>query len=193
MWQHANYIFENYVHPKANYMVMPDSGLFFKYEGVGEYVKGWQWNYDNLNIHNTLQVLQPTCLFQWNSNIKDGFNCVFAQEIAPFVEYKLFAMQSRFDSWQLREELCNTVNDTLVNEYGDNFASVFIEKFILTKPGYHVGYLDSCMHHCLQWDTIIIDGYGQSMVYVDFYYNNLTHSNLFYQNETYPCSTCCNQ
>eukprot|EP01084_Bolivina_argentea_P061931 113211_1 len=190
VWQAANYIRETYVAKNANYLVMPDSGYFLKWEGYGKYITGWKWNYENENIISTLNITQHECINKYKDDMS---NCVFAQTIAPYVKYKLFAMQSRTDSWQLNHELGNTKNDTMVNGYAYNFTLSFMEQFINTNKPNHVGYLDTCYHHCLQWGTIIIDGYNQSEVVVQLYYGNMTHSNFFFQNDTYPCQSCCNQ
>eukprot|EP01084_Bolivina_argentea_P044960 82751_1 len=185
----ANYIAENFISLNANYMVMPDSGFFLQYEGIGQYVTGWKWIYDNENITYALNLTQPKCVSENRDNI---LNCVFAQNVAPYITKKLFALQSRFDKWQLRHELCNDTNGTIVNGYGYNLTFNFIDKFINTNKTIHGAYLDSCEHHGFEWNQIFIDGYLQSSASIDFYYNNLTHPSLFFQNDSFPCSSCCN-
>ena len=110
-WFHSNYIAINYISPTAQLMSMPDSGFFLQFEGVGEYIKGWQWKYDNQNLSYVLNICQTECVAQQNEEL----DCVFAQNIAPYLKVKLFALQSRYDSWQLNNELCNTDNYTNVN------------------------------------------------------------------------------
>ena len=193
VWQHANYIKRQYVSSTANYMAMPDSGFFLDFAGVGGYVKGWKWKYDHQNLSNDLNICQPECVDYYTNNGGDIMQCVFAQNIAQFVNVKLFALQGRFDSWQLTHEICEENNDTASNGYGYNLTVNLLNNFIDTNKSLHFSYLDSCYHHCGQWNTILIDGYDQSTAQVAIYYNNISHSNLFFQNYSYPCSTCCKQ
>ncbi|MCP4986052.1 MAG: hypothetical protein GY928_08270 [Colwellia sp.] len=188
VWQFANYIRDTYVSRTANYMSIPDSGFFLEYEGMGQYITGWKWKFDNQNLTEWLQLSQTECMAEYTQNNEDTFQCVFAQNIAKYVKVKTFALQSRVDNWQLTHELCNKENKTVVNGYGYNVTVTFLTEFVDSKPSRHAAYLDSCAHHCGQWDTILIDGYNQSIAARDFYYGNLTHSNLFFQNYSYPMS-----
>ena len=160
---------------------------------MGGYIEGWRWKYENQNLTTYLNYGQPECVAEYTKNGGDIMECVFAQNIAKFVKVKMFALQGRYDSWQLTHELCLQNNDTASNGYGYNLTVNMMKNYIETNESLHFAYLDSCYHHCGQWNAIKIDGYDQSKAQVDIYYNNLTHSNLFFQNYSYPCSTCCNQ
>ena len=188
-WFHSNYIKQTYINPKANMMSMPDSGFFLQFEGVGEYIKGWKWKYDNQNLSAILKLEQSECIAENDGD--NELNCVFAQNVAKYLKVKLFALQSRYDSWQLNNELCNTNNDTIVNGYGYNLTVNFLNNFINNKKINSGGYFDSCYHHTFYWNGIHIDNYTESLAQVDFYYDNLTHSRLWFQNESYYCGNCC--
>ena len=109
-WFHSNHIQKHYISPTANLMSMPDSGFFRQFESVGNYVTGWKWKYDNQNLSATLNLEQIECVMD---NGRDNeLNCLFTENIALYLNVTVFALQSRFDSWQLNHELFNTNNDT---------------------------------------------------------------------------------
>ena len=143
--QHANYIQKMYVSSTANYMAMvsfviycirmmhkyiryfvlqlliyikPDSGFFLDFEGNGGFIEGWKWKYDYQNLTTYLNYGQPECVDEYTKNGGDIMECVFAQNIAKFVKVKMFALQGRYDSWQLTHELCLQNNATASNGYG---------------------------------------------------------------------------
>jgi len=93
---------------------MPDSGFFLDYEapGVdfnpydpaeqpadtvpGNYRVGLKWNYFQ---QNSSASVNQDCLASHASE-GDEFDCIFAEHAAAYVHTPLFALQSRYDSWQ---------------------------------------------------------------------------------------------
>jgi hypothetical protein len=54
-------------------------------------------------------------------------------------------------------------------------------------------FLDSCKHHCGEWDSIRIEGDLVSAA-IEKWYNGIGKPNqkkLWEQGKRYPCSTCC--
>ena len=123
---------------------------------------------------------------------EDQHLCMFAQETAPYVHVKMFPLQSRFDSWQTSQELRSS-DATLINEYGANMTKVFEANYINNaKYGEsHAAFFDSCHHHCGEWNAITIDGMKSPQAQFEFYYGNNTHNKFWFQNDSYPCSSCC--
>ena len=126
-------------------------------------------------------------------NEEDQHLCIFAQETAPYVHVRMFPLQSQYDAWQTGEELVST-NATYINEYGANMTKIFEANYV-NNAEYgvnHAAFFDSCHHHCGEWNDIVIDGYTASEAQYQFYYGTNTHNKFWFQDELYPCDTCCN-
>ena len=76
-----------------------------------------------------------------------------------------------------------------INEYGRNLTSTIFKDY-LSKP-HHAMFLDSCHHHCGEWNQIRIDGVLASEAQYAWYHGTTNETYLF-QNRTYPCVECCN-
>ena len=75
----------------------------------------------------------------------------------------------------------------MINEYAENITSAYISNFTGSASGDHCGYISSCRYHC-GWHNVYNISTGQALF--DFYNGNNTH-NLYFDNETYPCSNNC--
>ena len=183
---HADYIYETileFKHNKEpfNYMVMPDAGYFmqtnFQIPGIQ-----WNWQWGNVSIG-----MNQNCLEYY----KDGSQCMWAFNVSPFIKSKMFALQSQYDANQVAGF---PNNYTAVNQYGQNLTYWYIDKYINTSSK-HYGWLVSCFQHCNfgtnTWNDILIDNYTVSQAQVNVWFNKVTGSNLLFQNNTYPCTTCC--
>jgi len=53
-----------------------------------------------------------------------------------------------------------------------------------------VVFLDSCVHHCGYWNSIVIDNKDSGQAFRDWY-NGQNGQN--FQGKTYPCNPCCNR
>ena len=104
----------------------------------------------------------------------------------------MFPLQSRYDSWQTGQEL-RSDDPILINEYGANMTKVFGTNYINNEEYdvYHAAFFDSCHHHCGEWNSIKIDGMTSSEAQFQFYYGNNTHDKFWFQDEAYPCDSCC--
>jgi hypothetical protein len=56
------------------------------------------------NMQNASSSLSPECQAHYSAT-GDSWKCIMAPYAAPFVATPWFALQSRFDKWQLGEEL----------------------------------------------------------------------------------------
>ena len=189
---HADYIKDNWVPDGANFMAMPDSGYFIELEGYAKVYDTFTWIFEQ---NNGTDTINKGCYSHFEES--DEVNkCIFAQETAPFIESRMFAIQSQYDSFQIGAECVCNGNDTLINQYGMNLTNIFLKDYI-NAGNYkdnHSGFLISCMEHADMaiWNKIVIDGYNSSQTQIEWYYNRTTiHDSLWFQNETYPCSFCC--
>ena len=149
-----------------------------------------EWLYSQGNVSEN--SLNPECLKKYK-NPNDKYQCMFAQNNvdALYKEIKFLSFQSRFDRWQLQNELMNITNQS-GNMYGDEMTNYYLQNYMdANNSAQHTAFFDSCFRHCGAWQQIYIDGIMQTELMVNWYYNNLTHSNLYFQNDTYPCDSCC--
>eukprot|EP01084_Bolivina_argentea_P088259 159366_1 len=189
-WLHSDYIGDyvrKYAGDNVDFMAMPDSGFFMDYEKKsGGFESNMKWIFENAN--NSI-ALNEECIV---NNNEEEYKCMFAQYTAPYIKSKMFVLQSRFDSYQINDEL-DSNNVTLINEYGNNLTSVIMDTYI-NKGKYianHALFLDSCEHHTDKWNQIIIDAFNSSSAEVDWWFGNSSHSKVYFQNMTYPCKACC--
>jgi len=130
-------------------------------------------------------------------------DCAFASNLIPRIHTPHFLMQSRFDKWQIVNELGLGADSTdIVNMYG-NFVMTSIFKTV-EKNSKATLFLDSCTHHVVIPNTnlasTIIDGKGVAvtdslrvwMWKLGRYHSYSTdfpqiRSQIF----VYPCSDCC--
>ena len=188
-WMQTNHIYDTYIPKDATFLSMPDSGFFLEYNNGGHLMDAVHWVYQ---YQNTSKYLDKYCK---ENKIKENapeWLCSFAQEVASFIKPKMFPLQSRYDAWQTSQELQSELPSE-VNAYGQNFTYWFIKEYLNTGlyTSNHAAFLDSCHHHCGEWNSILIDNYNSSRAQFDFYYNILKHNKFFFQNVTYPCRGCC--
>ena len=113
------------------------------------------------NMQNAASSLSPACLSAYGA---DAWKCIMAPYAAPHVTTPWFALQSRFDHWQLSEELfmpcmqgqsysppfkpnkCKPADEANIEAYGPRFMEQF--RPLITTPGTKNGaFLDACIIH----------------------------------------------
>merc|ERR1712048_976552 len=114
-------------------------------------------------------------------------------EMARYENIRMFALQSRFDSWQSQ---CGLGSDhtSPMNEYGRNLSDTFQINYIkgpASRDHLHGAFLDSCSHHCGMWNSFKINGKKVSKVQYDFYHGKNIEDVFWFQEEKYPCDWCC--
>ena len=197
---HSQRIYDTYINKRnTRFMVMPDAGYFFEYQGTNKFITGMQWVYQYQNVTNSLN---EECI-KYYSSFKNNseWQCMFAQNIAPFILLPfpgLFALQSQYDSFQIKFELDTNTSDIVdINQYGMDFSKVVISNLINVSENRGAFY-DSCSHHCsTSWShaNITINNQSAKNVASNRYYNQTVNTitnetNFYYQNKPYPCSTC---
>lgn len=163
------------------------SGLFFQSFLVVEkvLVTGLK---DLASTMNCVGALNKKCVA---ANLADPTECMFSQVMDPFVQTSMFAMQPKFDEWQLWAEECsNNPND--LNDYGTNIYALFKNFFISNHPN-RGGFVDSCKHHCWKYGDLVADGTKNSVAFKQWYDRNTDayHSQYWVDDKSYGCSNCC--
>jgi len=162
---------------------LPDSGYFLDYNSPNyakQYSTDMRWVFQQ---HNVSSGVNQKCILTQ----KPLSDCIFAEHTVPYITTPFFPLQSRYDSWQLDNILGTKNNDTLVNNYGQLFDQRFMPVSKLAVNGY---FLDSCYHHCAEWNSIRIQNQLSSTAMMSWY--NDSPNQRYFQNEVYPCQDCCN-
>jgi len=160
---------------------LPDSGYFLDYDSTNspKYGTDMRWVF---NQQNCTSGVNERCIAANADKISD---CFFAEHTAPHLTTPLFPLQSRFDSWQV-DNILGSRDATQINTYG----AVFGERFAALEKDADNGYfLDSCYHHCGEWDSIRIDGVVSGPAFASWYISS--KGGHYFQQQTYPCTTCC--
>ena len=117
--------------------------------------------------------------------------CLFAEHLAPFVSTPLFALQAKYDAWQV-PNILRSSNVAVINEFGENLTNRLTAS-VLNRPGNAV-FLDACYHHCGGYDVYQIDSMTQAQA-VDIWYKNgsgaLPNAGRIEDLHDYPCKSCC--
>lgn len=105
-------------------------------------------------------VLQPTrvrisSLLSGIYPIGREENCFFAEHTAPHVTTPLFPLQSEYDSWQAGNIL-GSKDAAQLNAFGKDLTKRYQDNVL--RHARNGGFLDSCFHHCGEWDQIVING-----------------------------------
>lgn len=97
-------------------------------------------------------VLHPKCVAA-NPGAA-SIKCLFAEHLAPHISTPIFHMGSRYDSWQLDNQLFTNATKPVIG-YGEAFMQR-INASILSQPK-NAAFVDSCVHHCNAFNSIRID------------------------------------
>jgi hypothetical protein len=184
--------------PKTARVVgLPDSGYFLEDThptNATSWAAQLRWVATRMNGTGALPA---ACVA---ANPTDPASCIFAQNVAPFLETPFFALQSTYDAYQLEAEAKVSTNDTsAVNAYGA-LLSAALYTHLLSNPK-HGGAVDSCLHHTRGWTVNDVpslvfppDGLDQSGAFQKWYTTGGGAGGgqrVWAQNRTYPCDECC--
>jgi len=122
----------------------------------------------------------------------DPAACIFAENAARTLRAPVFAQQSTYDTFQIGHILDRPLNDTkAINAYGALLAARVRADLLAPHPDAAV-FLDSCAHHVVEWDDIVIDGVTVHEALGAFYASvGKGGKREWAQGRAYPCAACC--
>ena len=168
--------------PSARVTALPDSGFFLDYNSTKN---GGYGGLMRLVAGAMNSTLPAACVA---ANPGDPAACIFAETVSRTLATPTFALQGKYDSWQLVGDAGIPQNDTVgVNEWGA-MLSARIGATLLAQPR-HGAFLDSCLHHCGGFDSFKVDSFTQATAHAAWYARGARA--LYNQSETYPCAACC--
>jgi hypothetical protein len=163
---------------------LPDSGYIMDYPstiGGQELHAQLLWIFHQMNASDGLN---QDCITAHKSS-GDTEKCIFIPTGAAYVRTPMFPLQSQYDSWQV-QNILRTENVNDINTFGQALENSFKET--VTSKSQHGAFFDSCYHHCGEWDSIVIDGTRSGDAFKKWYQ---TGQGSYFQNQVYPCNTCC--
>jgi len=162
---------------------LPDSGFFLDYDstipGGPKYGTAMRWVFQQMNATDGVN---QRCI---SANRNTPEKCFFAEHTSPFVSTPFFPLQSIYDAWQTGNIL-GSKDDAEINAFGKILESRF-KANVLAQPR-NGAFLDSCHHHCGDWNQIVINGDSTSKAFNAWYTSG---KGTFIQQEVYPCDSCC--
>jgi O-palmitoleoyl-L-serine hydrolase len=148
------------VAPAARVVGEPVCGFFVDPAGFGQnatYTSEMEYVF---NMQNSTGSLSPACQAAYGA---DAWKCIMAPYAVPFVATPFFALQSRFDHWQLSEEAfvpcmlaqsysppyspstCTPAEVAEIQSWGPGFMSQFLPA--MAKVPASSAFLDACIIH----------------------------------------------
>jgi len=180
-WIHTDYVASR-LPATTRVAGLPDSGFFMDFGSWAGEQRAM------VAMANSTGGLHPACVA---AQANDTASCIFAQVTARYCATRMFALQGQYDSYQVGAILRSS-DSAKVNPYGHHLVATLEEQVLDGTK--HAAFVDSCFHHCGYWDGCLgkaIDGTTTSEAFFSFFYDKPDAKQLWYQNETYPCLSCC--
>jgi len=177
--------------PSATTRGLIDSGFFLDGNYSRDGVPDYEARMNNIyNFMNSKASIKSTC------NEKLGYKCLFAYHMIPYITSPIFILNSAYDA-TMADGACgysginfNWNDAATVNGCANYIRSLM--KSLVVPPS--AVFLDSCKHHCGEWNSIMISGQTSSSAFKIWYTmgdNSLPNHGYMDQNQPYPCDSCC--
>ena len=174
---------------KATVKCMPDSGFFLD-EDRGSALYGTKMRNVFRFQESSSAGLNAACMAAHKAT-GDQNKCIFAQWASAHIKTPTFPLQSQYDSWQTNNVMAGGAA-AVQNEFGKNLTAL-VKSQLLNQPQHGI-FLDSCHHHCGNWDGSEIDGMLSGAALQKWYTGGsagLDNKGFFNQNKPFPCDACC--
>ena len=124
------------------------------------------WMKTVVSDQNVTSVLMPECLASFP---REPHLCFMSPHMVPFITSDFFLFNSRFDAWQMQNDLqvpcingdmshptCNVTEQASVIQYGDDFLTA-LQPVIDSAPK-NGAFITSCICHSCSWGKLELDG-----------------------------------
>lgn len=172
----------------AKVACMPDSGFFLDEDRGPKYGSNMRNVYDFQQSSAT--GLNADCVAA-HQKTGDANKCILAQWSSQHIKTPTFPLQSQYDAWQTGNVMGGG-DPATQNEFGKNCTALVVSN-LLNQPQHGV-FLDSCHHHCGNWDSSMIDGVLSGAALQTWYTKGaaaLPNKGFYNQNKPFPCDACC--
>ena len=162
---------------------LPDGGFFMDLNNKG-YHDGMAWIASSGGMN---AALDETCVA---NHQEEPALCMFAPHLAPFIQTPIFALQAKYDAWQI-PNILGSKDVATVNAFGKN-TTLLLEAWMEGKPSNGM-FVDACYHHCGGWDVYTVDGWTEATAFAAWYAKGgaaLPNGGRLVDGSAYPCKTC---
>jgi hypothetical protein len=185
---------------EKKFVALADCGFFMDSNGVttqqlgeeiglphsGGYHDGIAWIYsaDGMNA-----VVDRECRAAHAANPE---LCLFAAHLSPFVKTPLFALQAKYDAWQI-PNILRSADSKVINAFGANLTALLNSSLLSGRPG-NGAFVDGCKHHCGGYNTYHVDNMTQAEAVAAWYINgsaSLPKAGSIIDLRSCPCVACC--
>ena len=167
--------------------------------------------------------LNAACVDAHKGDAGGAWKCIFAQWSSAHIKTPTFPMQSQYDAWQTGNVMGapdpGTTPAATQNVFGKNLTALVKSQLLCAPhlcprplldcahPGLNAAvvfarrsqpqhgiFLDSCHHHCGNWDGSEIDGKLIGSALQEWYNmgsQKLPNKGFFNQDKPFPCDACC--
>eukprot|EP00935_MAST-01C_sp_MAST-1C-sp1_P000480 g480.t1 len=169
VYLHADY-YRSRIDPqhKKKFVAVPDCGFFMDSNGVGPTKSGgyhdgiaWLYSPDGMNA-----VVDQNCRAAHAANPE---LCLFAAHLSPFIQTPVFALQAKYDAWQI-PEILRSADRALINQFGANLTALLNASLLRNRPS-NGAFVDGCEHHCGGYNTYHINNLTQAKALLAWYNN----------------------
>jgi hypothetical protein len=118
--------------------------------------------------------------------------CLFAAHLSPFIQTPVFALQAKYDAWQIPNILRST-DTTAINDFGANLTALLHVSLLNGRPD-NGAFVDGCKHHCGGYNLYHVDSMTQAQAVAAWYNNGssaLPGAGSMVDPRSYPCTACC--
>lgn len=181
---HADAVFAM-LPPAARKLAIPDSGFFLDY---GSYATGYRWFFQQMN---SSAGVSQACMAAQRARGQPVDNCVFPQHAGPFIQSRLWPLQSQYDPAQPNRD--HSVAGW--NKYGPLLLSTFNASILHGRPGNANGaWLYSCYQHCGGWE-FDVQGTEAAWALPGVFGAGPNpppaQQRVWMRDARYPCTACC--
>ena len=128
--------------PQARSYLVPFSGFFLDHADTSGAHSHREYMTDMMKYMEV--KLNPACISQF----EDGWQCLFPEYAAPFLKKPVFALQSRYDSWQIQNILKTSADDVdAIQRFGNDMDAALLNSRLRF-------FSDSCFHHVGMFSTL---------------------------------------
>ena len=136
------------------------------------------WMERVVSDQNVSSVLLPDCLAAFP---REPHLCFMSPHMVQFIASALFIFNSRFDAWQMQNDLqapcingdmnhpvCNATEQAAMVRYGDDFLAA-LQPVVDSAPK-NGAFITSCICHSCSWATLKLDGASSYTHYSRWYF-----------------------
>ena len=100
-------------------------------------------------------------------------DCFFAEHLIHFIKTPMFALQPRYDQWQLHHVVGSNYKN-IMNIFGMNITNIVTKRLLANHL--NGAFIDSCTHHCTSCSSIGEDSWNGPRIVADTFSSSSSSS-----------------